>query len=175
MAGLQWFWVLGLGSAGLAGIFAAYLFIPHVTSRIDKFMTMDAETVSQPLLAMKAFTSGGFFGKGPGEGTIKRILPDSHTDYIAAVSAEEFGIIFVMLLVALFAFIVLRGLTHALKLEDPFCRFATAGLILLFGLQSSINLLVNLNLIPAKGMTLPFVSYGGSSLLAVAYAMGLVL
>lgn len=175
MAGLHWFWVLGLGSAGLAGIVAAYFFIPHVTSRIDKFLAMDAETVSQPLLAMKAFTSGGFFGKGPGEGTIKRILPDSHTDYIAAVSAEEFGIIFVMMLVALFAFIVLRGLSHALKLEDPFCRFATAGLILLFGMQSSINLLVNLNLIPAKGMTLPFISYGGSSLLSVAYAMGMVL
>jgi cell division protein FtsW len=175
MAGLHWFWVFGLGGAGAAGIVAAYMFIPHVTARIDKFLNPEGTDTFQADTAMEAFVSGGWFGKGPGEGTVKRILPDSHTDFIAAVSAEEFGIVFVMILVALFAFIVLRGLFQATKLEDPFCKFATAGLILLFGMQSSINLLVNMHLMPAKGMTLPFISYGGSSLIAVAYAMGMVL
>jgi cell division protein FtsW len=175
MAGLHWFWVLGLGGAGASGIVAAYFLIPHVTARIDKFLNPEGADTFQVDTAMESFLGGGWLGKGPGEGTVKRILPDSHTDFIMAVTAEEFGILFCMGLVLLFAFIVLRGLWHALKLEDPFCRFATAGLTLLFGLQSSINLMVNLHMMPAKGMTLPFVSYGGSSLVAVAYAMGMVL
>jgi cell division protein FtsW len=175
MAGLHWFWVLGLGGVGASGIVAAYFFIPHVTARIDKFLNPEGADTFQVDTAMESFLGGGWLGKGPGEGTVKRILPDSHTDFIMAVTAEEFGILFCMGLVLLFAFIVLRGLWHALRLEDPFCRFATAGLTLLFGLQSSINLMVNLHMMPAKGMTLPFVSYGGSSLVAVAYAMGMVL
>lgn len=176
MAGLHWFWVAGLGGVGAVGLGAGYVFIPHVTSRIDRFLNPDGGgDTFQVDTAMDAFHSGGWLGRGPGEGTVKRILPDSHTDFIMAVTAEEFGILFCMVLVALFAFIVLRGLSHARKVEDPFCRFATAGLTLLFGLQSSINLMVNLHMIPAKGMTLPFVSYGGSSLIAVAYAMGMIL
>jgi cell division protein FtsW len=175
LAGLHWFWVLGLGGMGAGGIVAAYFLIPHVTSRIDRFLNPEGTDTFQVDTAMESFLGGGWLGKGPGEGTVKRILPDSHTDFIMAVTAEEFGIVFCMVLVALFAFVVLRGLHHARKLEDPFCRFATAGLILLFGLQSSINLMVNLHMMPAKGMTLPFISYGGSSLVAVAYAMGMVL
>jgi cell division protein FtsW len=175
LAGLHWFWVLGLGGMGAGGIVAAYFLIPHVTNRIDRFLNPEGTDTFQVDTAMESFLGGGWLGKGPGEGTVKRILPDSHTDFIMAVTAEEFGIVFCMVLVALFAFVVLRGLDHARKLEDPFCRFATAGLILLFGLQSSINLMVNLHMMPAKGMTLPFISYGGSSLVAVAYAMGMVL
>jgi cell division protein FtsW len=175
MAGLHWLWVLGLGGVGLCGIVAAYVFIPHVAGRIDRFLNPEGADTFQVDTAMESFLGGGWLGKGPGEGTVKRILPDSHTDFIMAVTAEEFGIAFCMVLVALFAFVVLRGLWHALKLEDPFCRFASAGLTLLFGLQSSINLMVNLHMMPAKGMTLPFVSYGGSSLIAMAYAMGMVL
>jgi cell division protein FtsW len=175
MAGLHWFWVFGLGGAGVAGIVAAYYLIPHVTARIDKFLNPEGADTFQVDTAMESFLGGGWLGKGPGEGTVKRILPDSHTDFIMAVTAEEFGILFCMVLVLLFAFIVLRGLRHGYRLEDPFCRFATVGLTLLFGLQSSINLMVNLHMMPAKGMTLPFVSYGGSSLIAVAYAMGMVL
>ena len=121
---------------------------------------------------MDSFISGGWFGKGPGEGTLKRILPDSHTDFIFAVTGEEFGVIACIGIVSLFAFIVLRGLTLASKNEDSFCRFATAGLIMLFGLQSAINMAVNVHLMPAKGMTLPFISYGGSSLISLALAMG---
>ncbi|MET0599130.1 MAG: putative peptidoglycan glycosyltransferase FtsW [Mesorhizobium sp.] len=175
MAGLHWFWVIGLGGVGFSGIVAAYFLIPHVTGRIDRFLNPEGSDTFQVDTAMESFLGGGWLGKGPGEGTVKRILPDSHTDFIMAVTAEEFGILFCMLLVLLFAFVVLRGLWHAHKLDDPFCRFATAGLILLFGLQSTINLMVNLHMMPAKGMTLPFISYGGSSLIAVAYAMGMVL
>jgi cell division protein FtsW len=175
MAGVHWIWMLGLGGIGATGILAAYMFIPHVTGRIDRFLNPDGADTFQVDTAMESFLGGGWLGKGPGEGTVKRILPDSHTDFIMAVTAEEFGILFCMVLVAIFAFIVLRGLWHALRLEDPFCRFATAGLTLLFGLQSSINMMVNLHMMPAKGMTLPFISYGGSSLVAVAYAMGMVL
>jgi len=175
MAGLHWFWMFGLGGIGAGGIAAAYAFIPHVTKRIDRFLNPEGADTFQVDTAMESILGGGWFGKGPGEGTVKRILPDSHTDFIMAVSAEEFGILFCMVVVLLFAFVVLRGLRHAIKLDDPFCRFATAGLTLLFGLQSSINLMVNLHMMPAKGMTLPFISYGGSSLVAVAYAMGMVL
>jgi cell division protein FtsW len=175
MAGLHWFWMVGLGGVGAGGIFAAYMLLPHVTARIDRFLKPEGTDTFQVDTAMDAFLSGGWFGKGPGEGTYKLILPDCHTDFIIAVTGEEFGLLFVMVLVAMFAFIVLRGFWHAFRLEDPFCRFATAGLALLFGLQSSINLMVNLHMMPAKGMTLPFISYGGSSLISVAYGMGMVL
>jgi cell division protein FtsW len=118
---------------------------------------------------------GGWFGRGPGEGTVKRILPDSHADFVFAVAAEEFGIVLCLMLVALFAFIVLRALIKAARTDEPFARFATAGLALLFGTQSAINMAVNLALIPAKGMTLPFISYGGSSMISLAYGMGMLL
>jgi cell division protein FtsW len=106
---------------------------------------------------------------------MKRILPDSHTDFVFAVAAEEFGVVLCLFLVTLFAFIVLRALFHAHRNDDPFTRFATAGLAMLFGVQSAINMAVNLHLIPAKGMTLPFISYGGSSLISLAYGMGMLL
>jgi cell division protein FtsW len=125
--------------------------------------------------ALDCFLSGGWFGKGPGEGTVKRILPDAHTDFIFAVTAEEFGVLACLLIVAIFAFIVLRGLFVAKRNEDPFCRLAAAGLVLLFGIQSAINMAVNVDLIPAKGMTLPFISYGGSSLISLALAAGFLI
>jgi cell division protein FtsW len=118
---------------------------------------------------------GGWFGKGPGEGTVKRILPESHTDFVFAVAAEEFGVVLCLALVALFAFIVIRMLIRAMRNDDPFSRFAAAGLTILLATQSAINMAVNLHLMPAKGMTLPFISYGGSSMLSVAYAMGMLL
>src|SRR6202035_4981778 len=125
--------------------------------------------------AVEAFAKGGWFGRGPGEGTVKRILPDSHADYPFAVAAEEFGIVLCLVLVALFAFIVIRALRHASRDEDAFARVAMAGLAILFGLQSAINMGGNLHLIPAKGMTLPFISYGGSSMIWLAYGMGMLL
>jgi cell division protein FtsW len=122
-----------------------------------------------------AIINGGWLGVGPGEGVIKRLIPDSHADFVFSVAGEEFGIAMLMLIMLLFAFIVLRGLLAALKEEDDFTRFAVAGLVVVFGFQSIINMGVNLQLLPAKGMTLPFISYGGSSLIAIAISMGMVL
>lgn len=176
LAGLHMLWVVGLGGVGVAGLLLAYKFLPHVTSRVDKFLSkgngageFQAETARESLL------SGGWYGKGPGEGTVKRILPDSHTDYIFAVIGEEFGILICLAVVAIFAFIVVRTLILAYRNEDPFVRFAAAGLAMLFGLQASINMAVNLDLIPPKGMTLPFISYGGSSLVSLAITTGFML
>lgn len=175
VAGLHWFWVMGLGGAGLVGIVAAYEFLPHVRARIERFLDKDSGDTFQVDTAMESFARGGWFGRGPGEGSVKRILPDAHTDFIFAVTAEEFGIIVCLGLLLLFAFIVLRGLTLARRSEDTFCRLASTGLILMFGLQASINMMVNVHLMPAKGMTLPFISYGGSSLLSLALGMGFLI
>ena len=177
LAGLHMFWALALGSAGAGGIVLAYLFFPHVTNRINRFLdkanaggdTFQVDT------AVESFVSGSWLGKGPGEGTIKRILPDSHTDFLFAVTGEEFGVIVCLALTMMFAFIVLRALWLARRSEDQFSRFAAAGLAMLFGVQAAINISVNLHLIPPKGMTLPFISYGGSSLLSLALGVGFLL
>lgn len=180
MAGIHWFWVAGIGGVGVTAIVAAYKFLPHVHARITRFI--DPQAVGQGVAdtfqadtALYSFIAGSWLGKGPGEGTFKRILPDAHTDFIFAVIGEEFGVVICILLAGLFAFIVLRGLFSAARNEDPFCAFATAGLVMLFGLQSCINMAVNLQLMPAKGMTLPFISYGGSSLVSLALGMGFLL
>jgi cell division protein FtsW len=175
VAGLHWFWVMGLGGAGLIGIVAAYEFLPHVRARIERFLDKSSGDTFQVDTAMDAFSKGGWLGRGPGEGSVKRILPDAHTDFIFAVTAEEFGVIVCIGLVALFAFIVLRGLTLAYRNEDTFCRLAVTGLVLMFGLQAAINMMVNVQLMPAKGMTLPFISYGGSSLFSLALGMGFLI
>ncbi|MEM9224552.1 MAG: putative lipid II flippase FtsW [Pseudomonadota bacterium] len=175
LAGLQWRWVFALGAVGFGGILSAYLYLPHVTNRLNAFLDPDADANYQVNRSIESFVRGGWFGEGPGEGIVKRRLPDSHTDFVFAVTAEEFGIIACGLILALFAVIVLRGLSHAFRETDAFVRLALAGLILLFGGQAFINMAVNLQLMPAKGMTLPFISYGGSSLIAVAMGMGFAL
>jgi cell division protein FtsW len=179
MAGLHWFWVAGIGGAGLGGALLAYKLVPHVRARVLKFIDPGAGggmvDTFQIDTALDSFLSGGWFGKGPGEGTVKRILPDAHTDFIFAVTGEEFGVLACLLIVGIFTFIVLRGLFAAARNEDPFCRFAAAGLVLLFGIQSAINMAVNVHLIPAKGMTLPFISYGGSSLISLGLAIGFLI
>jgi cell division protein FtsW len=175
MAGMRFIWVIGLGGTAVLGLATAYATIPHVAQRIKRFMDPASGDTFQVDTAVESFIRGGWFGQGPGEGTMKRILPDSHADFVFAVAAEEFGIVLCLALVALFAFIVLRALYKAMRSEDPFARFATAGLAILFGTQSAINMSVNLALIPAKGMTLPFISYGGSSMISLAYGMGMLL
>ncbi len=175
LAGLPLFWVLGFALAGLLGVVAAYSLIPHVASRIDRFLDPATGDTYQIDTALNAFRAGGLFGRGPGEGLVKRVLPDSHTDFIFAVAGEEFGALMCVGLVALFAVIVVRALLNLLKEEDYFVFLATAGLIIQFGLQAFINIGVNLAVLPAKGMTLPFVSYGGSSLLSLCIALGMVL
>jgi cell division protein FtsW len=175
LAGMRMIWVVGLGGAAALGLTGAYFTIPHVARRIQRFLDPSSGDTFNIDQALESFLRGGWFGRGPGEGTVKRILPESHTDFVFAVAAEEFGIILCLVLVALFAFIVLRALRRALRTDDPFARFAAAGLAILFGLQSAINMAVNVHLIPAKGMTLPFISYGGSSMISLAYAMGMLL
>lgn len=175
IAGMPVYLAAGLMAAGAAGGAFAYLFVPHVTSRIDRFLDPASGDTFQVTTAINAFLQGGLFGRGPGEGSVKRILPDAHTDYIFAVVGEEFGVIACLLLVGLFAFIVLRGLARAFATEDHFVQLAASGLIFLFGLQAFINMAVNLNLLPSKGMTLPFISYGGSSLLALSLTAGMIL
>jgi cell division protein FtsW len=175
MAGMRLLWVGILGGIAALGIAGAYAMVPHVARRIKRFFDPSSGDTFQIDNAIGSFMRGGWFGQGPGEGTVKRILPDSHADFVFAVAAEEFGIVLCLFLVSLFAFIVIRALVHAMRTEDPFTRFAAAGLAILFGLQSAINMAVNLHLIPAKGMTLPFISYGGSSMVSLAYGMGMLL
>ena len=174
MAGLSWVWIVMLGAAGVGGVFAAYTVFPHVAGRIDRFMTGEGDTF-QVDMGREAIINGGWFGVGPGEGTFKRVIPDSHADFVFSVAGEEFGIALCFVIMGIFAFIVLRGLNTALKEHDDFTRYAVGGLVTVFGLQSAINMCVNLQLIPAKGMTLPFISYGGSSQIAIAVSMGMVL
>lgn len=174
MAGLSWIWIVMLGAAGVAGVFAAYTVFPHVAGRIDRFMTGEGDTY-QVDMGREAIVNGGWFGVGPGEGTFKRVIPDSHADFVFSVAGEEFGIALCFIIMGIFAFIVLRGLNTALKEQDDFTRYSVGGLVTVFGLQSAINMCVNLQLMPAKGMTLPFISYGGSSQIAIAISMGMVL
>jgi len=175
MAGMRLIWVVGLAGVAGIGLTAAYYTVPHVAARIQRFLNPASGDTYNIDIATESFMRGGWFGQGPGEGTVKRLLPESHTDFVFAVAGEEFGVALCLALVALYAFIVIRALTRALRNEDPFTRFAAAGLAILLGAQSAINMAVNLHLIPAKGMTLPFISYGGSSMLSLAYGMGMLL
>ncbi len=174
MAGMPWLWIVVIGGLGAAGAIGAYTAFPHVAGRIDRFLTGEGDHF-QVDMGREAMINGDWFGVGPGEGTIKRLIPDSHADFVFSVAGEEFGIVVCFAIMLIFAFIVLRGLNTALKEQDDFTRFAVAGLVVVFGFQSIINMGVNLQLMPAKGMTLPFISYGGSSLIAIAISMGMVL
>jgi cell division protein FtsW len=175
MAGMRVVWVAGIAGLAGAGLTAAYYTVPHVARRIQHFLNPASGDTFNIDIATESFMRGGWFGRGPGEGTVKRILPESHTDFVFAVAAEEFGVVLCLVLVALYAFIVIRALVRAMRNDDPFTRFAAAGLAILFGSQAAINIAVNIHLIPAKGMTLPFISYGGSSMISLAYAMGMLL
>lgn len=175
LAGLPLVVVAAIGVAGLAGLVGAYFTFPHVASRIDRFLDPASGDTYQTDTALQAFLRGGWAGSGPGEGAMKRVLPDSHTDFIFAVVAEEFGILFCLALVALFAALLLRAMLAAFRRRHDFERIAIAGLAIQIGLQAFVNIGVNLHILPAKGMTLPFISYGGSALLAAALSMGFLL
>lgn len=164
-----------LAGLGAAGAVTAYHTFPHVAVRFDRFLSPNSGENGQIERAMRSFSEGGFFGRGPGEGTIKTALPDAHTDFIFAVVAEEYGVLACLVLVLLFAFVVLRALHLAAREPDAATRLAIQGLALLLSLQALINMGVNVGLLPAKGMTLPFISAGGSSMLAVSLAVGMLL
>ena len=175
MAGLRFYW-LGIGLVGgVSMLFAAYEWLPHVTDRINRFLDPAAGDSYQVRRSLEAFASGGLWGKGPGEGTVKDVLPDAHADFVFSVAGEEFGLIFCVLIVGLFAFVVLRGLSRLLQEQDQFILLAATGLLIQFGLQAAINMASALHLIPTKGMTLPFLSYGTSSMMALALGMGMLL
>jgi len=175
MAGVPMSWVMLLGAAAAAGLSSTYFLFPHVASRVDRFLSPDRADTHQVDAAAIAQAAGGIFGQGPGEGVMKRHVPDLHTDFIYSVGAEEYGLVFSLLLISLFGFVVIRGLYRSMKLSDPFEQVAAAALFVLVGQQAIINVAVNLNLIPTKGMTLPFISYGGSSMLAMGLTLGLAL
>jgi cell division protein FtsW len=175
MAGVPISWVMLLGGVAVAGLSSTYFLFPHVAARVHKFVSPDTADTHQVDRAAEAIRAGGFLGRGPGEGVMKRHVPDLHTDFIYSVGAEEYGLVFSLLLISLFALLVTRGLYRAMKLNDPFEQVAAAGLFVLVGQQAIINVAVNLNMIPTKGMTLPFISYGGSSMLAMGLTLGMAL
>ncbi|GLQ20067.1 FtsW/RodA/SpoVE family cell cycle protein [Algimonas porphyrae] len=174
-AGVSLGWVLVMMGVTVAGAVAAYMALPHVRARVSAFVSPDKADGYQTEKALEAIASGGFFGRGPGEGSVKYDLPDGHTDFIFAVTVEEFGFLISALLVLLIAAFVVRAFSNALRLNDQFCQLATAGLATMIGMQTIINLFVNLNMAPSKGMTLPFISSGGSSILALCFSAGLIL
>lgn len=175
VGGLPIRYVVIAGVLALGSLFLAYESFSHVRERIDGFLKPEQGENYQVEKSIEAFQSGGIFGRGPGEGVVKQHLPDSHTDFIFSVAGEEFGIFICILIVALYAAIVIRGFWRIYQQQDRFHILAVCGLLIVFGFQAFVNMGVAVRLLPAKGMTLPFISYGGSSILASAMMMGMVL
>ncbi len=175
ISGVPFRWILTLMVGAGAGLVILFNTVGHFRDRILKFLSDDKEDKFQVTRAQEAIANGHVFGQGINDGTMKHRLPDLHTDFIYSVVAEEYGLVISLALIAIFSVIVFRGLTKARQMTDPFQQTAAAGLTLMIGMQVLINVSVNLGIIPPKGMTLPFISYGGSSLLAMGLTMGLLL
>jgi cell division protein FtsW len=175
LAGLPIVFVLALAVMGVGGLVGAYVIFPHVASRVNRFLDPSSGDNYQVDRSLEAFIHGGLTGTGPGQGSVKLSLPDAHADFIFAVAGEELGLAATLFIVALFGFIVLRGFSRALKDTDLFVVLAVGGLFTQFGLQALVHMGSSLHLLPAKGMTLPFISYGGSSLLALGLGTGMAL
>lgn len=175
LAGFPFLLLAAFGAVAVALLVGSYFTLDHVQSRIDRFLDPASGDNYQIQKALESFQNGGLFGTGPGQGNVKLHLPDAHADFIFAVAGEELGLIFIVALIMLFAFILLRGLNRIMDSDNMFTLLAVGGLLTMFGLQALIHMGSSVSLLPAKGMTLPFVSYGGSSLLAISIAMGMVL
>jgi cell division protein FtsW len=175
LAGLPLRWVVLLGALSIGGLFLAYFGFHHVQSRVDRFLNPESGDTYQIDRSLLAFQNGGLFGTGPGQGTVKNTIPDAHADFIFAVAGEELGMIAVIALVIMFAYILVRGYNRIMDTDNIFVILASGGLLTMFGLQALVNMGSTLHLLPTKGMTLPFISYGGSSLLSMAIAMGMLL
>jgi cell division protein FtsW len=173
--GLPIFFVIFAILIGMGCFILAYLFLPHVTARVDRFLDPAIGDHYQINRSLEAFSNGGFLGVGPGEGVVKKHLPDAHADFVFAVLGEEFGFLVCVLVVAIIAFIVVYGMLKTIKENNAFSLIASVGLLAQFGLQSFINIASTLHIIPTKGMTLPFMSYGGSSMLASSVTFGMIL
>jgi len=175
LAGLPVFFVVLVAFVFMTGSMVAYMTVDHVKSRVDRFLDPTSGDSYQITRSLEAFQNGGIFGTGPGEGEIKHVLPDAHTDFIFAVAGEEFGMIACLFIIGLFATVVLRGFARMFREDNLFVLLAVGGLVTQFGLQAVINMASTTHLMPTKGMTLPFISYGGSSLLSLALGMGMLL
>ncbi len=172
--GLPWALIIALGILAAVGGFGAYLVFPHVEDRINKFLD-SGEKNYQVERSLDAFVNGSFFGTGPGNGVVKKFIPDAHTDFIFAVVGEEFGVLSCIILLVIFVYLITRIVKRALEEEDLFIYLSLCGLMMQFSIQVIVNIGVSMRLLPTKGMTLPFISYGGSSMIAMSICFGLIL
>jgi cell division protein FtsW len=175
LAGFPFRWMIAFGLTGIGGLVLAYFGFDHVRSRFDRFFDPESGDTFQVQKSIEAFKNGGIFGTGPGQGSVKMHLPDAHADFIFSVAGEEMGLIFVLIIILVFGYILLRGYNRLMDADDIFVMLAVGGLLTMFGLQAMVHMGSALNVLPAKGMTLPFISYGGSSLLSLGFSMGTVL
>ena len=179
IAGMPILWMAVLAGLAVTGLLGAYWILPHVTKRIDQFLDPSAgnpvHDLYQITKSLAAFANGGFFGKGPGEGIVKKNVPDAHADFVFAVAGEEFGLWMCIVIVALFMAIIIRFMMKATQSSSLFIMLGATGLAVQFSLQAFINMASALHLIPTKGMTMPFISYGGSSMVALAICAGMLL
>jgi cell division protein FtsW len=178
IAGMPLAWTIASVLCATVCLTVSYMFIPHVTQRIDSFFKPelgDMDQLYQVRQSLEAFHHGGWLGCGPGEGIVKRLVPDAHSDFVFSVAGEEYGIFLCFFIVCLFGFIVIRSLLSVIATQDIFAMFAVTGLSVQLGLQAFVNMSTAIKLVPTKGMTLPFISYGGSSMIAVGIAMGIIL
>ncbi len=176
ISGVPLRWIIGMGATAAGGLVGLFFILPHFRNRIMGFLQPDAETTAYQVNSAKAaIANGGFWGQGLNEGTMKAHIPDLQTDFIYSVIAEEYGLWMTLAIIGIFGFLIVRGLLKAMAMQDPFRQIATCGLYIMLATQVLINISVNLGLIPPKGMTLPFLSYGGSSMLAMGLTLGLIL
>ena len=175
LAGLPVILVFSLVGIGAVALVGAYFTFGHVRDRVDRFLDPAGSDTYQVDRSLEAFANGGLMGTGPGEGEIKTFLPDAHADFVFAVAGEEFGALVGLVIITVFGFLVLRGYLRLISESDLFVLIAAAGLLAQLGLQSFVHMASSLQMIPTKGMTLPFISYGGSSLLALSLGMGMML
>ena len=175
MAGLRLYWVVAGGMAAVGGVLGAYWWLPHVTSRINRFLDPAAGDSYQVNRSLEAFANGGLWGRGPGEGTVKDYLPDAHADFVFAVVGEEFGLLGAVAVLILFGAILVRGMRVAHAEPDPFASLLAVGLTALLTLQALVNMAVVIGLVPTKGLPLPFLSYGGTAMVMAMAALGTLL
>ena len=175
--GLSIIFILAAGILGIIGVATAYTTLPHVQKRIDAFLNTGSGNIDnyQTRKSLEAFQNGGIFGTGPGQGKVKEILPDAHTDFIFSVAGEEFGLLFCLLIISLYVAVIFRCLYRIYQSNDVFVILAVLGLVMQIFIQAAVNMGVAINLLPNTGMTLPFVSYGGSSMISVSIAAGMIL
>lgn len=175
LAGLPFRYLIGFLLIAVMGLVAAYYGFDHVHSRIDRFLDPQSGDNYQIERSIEAFENGGIFGTGPGQGTVKMHIPDAHADFIFSVGAEEFGFFFILILLGIYGYILWRGLQHLMNTTNMFVIFSVGGLLMMFGLQTLVHMGSAMHLLPTKGMTLPFISYGGSSFLSMSFTFGIIL